>query len=379
MAATISSDFLRELATFKADRGCAISIYVNLDPSVAATQPDVAARVKAVLADAGRRADELRPTLDHSRREGLKADLERVRQWFDDEFDRDGSHGAAVFVDGLDELWRTERTTHAVEDAVRFGDQLYLAPLVRLVGDADGALVAYVGRERAEVFRLEDERLVELADRTEQVPGRHDQGGWSQSRYERHIENIVERHLRGLADAVNAWTRKIPGVPLVLVGGDEIRPEFEAVLSNESRAALAGWTTAERHASPGELLKAASPLLAEWRASRERELLDRWREEAGRSGRATAGWHETLAAASDARVDVLLLREGATSRAFRCPECGRGQADEGACPLDGTTLVADDGLEVVVHQTLVNGGTVQVIRAHQDLEPVEGIGAILRF
>jgi peptide chain release factor subunit 1 len=379
MAATISSDLLRELATFKADRGCAISIYVNLDPSVAATQPDVAARVKALLTDAGRRADELRERLDHDRREGLKADLERIRRWFDDEFERDGSHGAAVFADGLDALWRTERTTHAVEDAVRFGDQLYLAPLVRLVGGADGALVAYVGRERAEVFRLEDKRLVELADRSEQVPGRHDQGGWSQARYERHIENIVERHLRGLAESVDACIRQTPTVPLVLVGAEAIRPEFEAMLSNDSRAALAGWATAERHASPAELLTAAAPLLEDWRGRRERELLDRWREEVGRAGRATAGWRDTLVAASDARVEVLLLGEGATHPAFRCPECGRGQAEGGVCPLDGAQMVEDDGLDLVVHETFVNGGSAHVIRAHQDLEPVEGIGAILRF
>jgi hypothetical protein len=32
-----------------------------------------------------------------------------------------------------------------------------------------------------------------------------------------------------------------------------------------------------------------------------------------------------------------------------------------------------------VHQTLANGGAVWAIRHHQDLAPVEGIGALLRF
>jgi hypothetical protein len=39
----------------------------------------------------------------------------------------------------------------------------------------------------------------------------------------------------------------------------------------------------------------------------------------------------------------------------------------------------DDGLDVAVHQTLAHGGTVCVIRRHQDLDPVEGIAALLRY
>jgi hypothetical protein len=39
----------------------------------------------------------------------------------------------------------------------------------------------------------------------------------------------------------------------------------------------------------------------------------------------------------------------------------------------------DDGLDLAVHQTLAHGGTVLALRQRQDLEPVEGIGALLRF
>jgi hypothetical protein len=39
----------------------------------------------------------------------------------------------------------------------------------------------------------------------------------------------------------------------------------------------------------------------------------------------------------------------------------------------------DDGLDLAVHQTLANGGTVLALRHQHDLEPVEGIGALLRF
>ena len=109
-------------------------------------------------------------------------------------------------------------------------------------------------------------------------------------------------------------------------------------------------------------------------------MLERWREEAGRNGRAAAGWPDTLTAASDARVETLLVSDGVDRVAWRCPECGRASADEGSCPLDGTTMErVDKGLDVAVHQTLVHGGTVWVVEHGRDLDPVEGIGALLRF
>jgi hypothetical protein len=38
-----------------------------------------------------------------------------------------------------------------------------------------------------------------------------------------------------------------------------------------------------------------------------------------------------------------------------------------------------EGLDLAVHQTLAHGGSVWAVQHHQDLEPVEGIGALLRF
>jgi peptide subunit release factor 1 (eRF1) len=112
----------------------------------------------------------------------------------------------------------------------------------------------------------------------------------------------------------------------------------------------------------------------------EADAINRWREEAGRNGRAASGWEQTLEAASDARVELLLVQSGADRPAYRCPACGRAAASEGSCPLDGTQLEATDaGLDLAVHQTLAHGGAVWAIRYHEDLAPVEGIGALLRF
>jgi peptide subunit release factor 1 (eRF1) len=184
-----------------------------------------------------------------------------------------------------------------------------------------------------------------------------------------------------VADALDRCVRGLRDVRVVLAGPEETRSGFEGLLAPETRAALVGWAAAEAHVDAPRLLEAARPLLDEWRAGREEELLARWREEAARNGRAAAGWAETLQAASDGRVELLLVQDGADRPAYVCPACGRAQAEDGSCPLDGTTLqAADTGLDLAVHQTLTHGGTVEVIgEEHHDLEPVGGLAALLRF
>jgi peptide chain release factor subunit 1 len=380
VAVTVSWDGLRDLAAFRAESGCAVSLYLNLDPSVSPTAGDASSRVNALLGEGTREAAETSRDLSHEQREGLNDDLERIRDYFDREFSREGARGLAVFAAGLDGVWKPLPLAESVEDSIKIGAEFSLAPLAPLVGRGDGALVAVVGRERGHVYRLQGGRLRELADRTEEQPGQHDQGGWSQGRYERHLDELVGRHLRDVADELDRHVRRLRSPRLVVVSSEQMRAELEGVLSNETRNALAGWTQAEAHASPAELLEVIQPVLERWRERQEQQEIERWREERGRSGRAATGWGPTLEAASDGRVETLLFEEGAEESAFRCPQCGRAALEGGSCPLDGTQMEAEaNGLDLAINQTLRHGGAVLALRHQRDLDDGAPIGALLRY
>ena len=377
MAGTVTWSRLRELAAFRAEQGCATSLFLNLDPSEVPTPGDVETRINALLAEA-EKAD--RSDLTHDQREGLKSDFRRIERWFDDDFSREGARGIAVFAAGLDNFWSTLALPGAIADAVKIGREFHLAPLVPLVARADGTIVAVVGRDQGQLFRLTGGRLEEVADHFDEQPGQHDQGGWSQARYQRHIDKLVQEHLKGVAEELDRSRKRMRSPKVVLVCSEDMRSEIEGALSNEAREAVVGWAQAEAHAGPAQLLEAVTPVLERAQAGDEQETIERWREEAGRGGRATSGWADTLEAASDGRVEILLFQEGAEQAAFRCPACGRAALDGGSCPLDGTRLEQHEaGLDLAVHQTLAHGGAVWAIRHHDDLAPVGGVGALLRY
>jgi peptide chain release factor subunit 1 len=379
VASTVTWDTLRQLAEFRAAKGCAISLYLDLDPSASPTAGDAATRVNSLVDQGSKSNGANRGQQTHEQRVGLREDFDRIRHFFAEEFDRDGAQGFALFCGGLDNLWEVLPLSEKVPDEIKVGRDLYLAPLVPLVGRGEGAVVAFVSREQGRLYRLRAGRLEEVADLFEEQPGRHDQGGWSQSRFQRHIDELAKGHLKTVVEELERQLRQLRFPPVVIVCPEELKSEVKDLLAGDARKAVIGWTVAKSNASPTDLHKIALPVLERWRDQREQEVVERWKEEAGRNGRAASGWEATLESASDGRVECLVFQEGVEHPAAQCPACGRVSLDGGRCPLDGTQMERrDEGLDLAVHQVLAHGGQVLALR-RPDLEPVGGIGALLRF
>jgi peptide chain release factor subunit 1 len=381
MAGTVTSERLRELAGFRVEQGCAISLYLGFDPATAGTIPAAQAKINSLLDEAQKSAFANRSELTHDQKGGLQSDFDRIRKFLVEDFDRSGVQGVGIFAAGLDGFFSVNLLSDLVPDDVRVGPDFYIAPLVPLLGRGNGAIVAVVDRERGLLFVLQNGRLEPLADLTEEQPGKHDQGGWSQARFQRHIDELVRDHLRTVADDLDKQLRSGIARHVVIVGPDEARSDFEGLLSHEAKAAVIGATAGEGYATPSELLELALPFIEQARLADETAILERWQEEAGRNGRAATGWDQTLESASDGRVEVLLFREGVQREAYQCPKCGRAQAVDGACPLDGTHMEErEDGVDLAVRRTLAHGGDVHSLaRERPELEPADGIAALLRF
>jgi peptide chain release factor subunit 1 len=381
MAGVITWDRLKELAAFRAQNGLAISLYLGLDRSTAGTTPAAATKINSLLDEAQKSTFANRSELTHDQKRGLQSDFERVRKYLTNDFDRAGTQGLAIFAAGLDTFWSANALSETVPDRVCVGPDFHLRPLVSLVGRGEGAIVAVIDRERGLLFQLINGRLETLSDLSEEQPGRHDQGGWSQARFQRHIDELAKDHLRTVAADLDNHVRRGLARHVVVVGPDEARAAFADLLSAETSNCVVGWTAGEGYATPTELLELATPFLEQARLAEETAALERWQEEAGRSGRAASGWDETLEAASDGRVELLLFQEGVDRQAYECPSCGRAQTQNGACPLDATRMEPrDDGIDLAVHRTLAHGGSVRALtRERQELGPVEGIAALLRY
>ena len=348
MAEMQQSSALRELAAVPSGGGV-ISLYLDLDPSRFATEEARSTEVRSLLDEAARQIERL-DGWSHDEREALKADLARIRNHFESgEFSAKGAHGLALFASrpvGLFEAVRMQRT---VESGVFVDRGPRLRPLVEAAA-SPGWCVALVNRQTLRAFAGSSARLEEVEALSEHVHGQHDQGGWSQPRYQRSVDKEVAEHLRRSASVLARLHERIPFDHLLVGGPEEIVGDFEEALPPPLRDRLEGRVAADvENSNAVEVTAAAAAPIEEADRRTERELLDRLKAGVGGNGRAVAGLDDTLAALEQQRVEVLAFEEGA------------------------------EVPEAAIRSALAQSAEIRVIRHHPDLAPFGGIGAVLRF
>ena len=371
-------DALRRLAEVRLDRPVVLSLYLDLDPAQFATPPARATAVRSLLDEAERRLRE-RDGLAHQDRADLQASLERAGALLQNDLPTEGAQSVAVFASDASGLFEVLALPRPVPSRVAIGRSPLVGPLARLER-RERWCVALVSRRDARIFRGSPESLREVEQVHDVVFGQHDQGGWSQSRYQRGIEKEKDDHLRHTAEVLMKHFKRRPFQRLILGGPREVVADFESKLHGYLSERLGGRIEVDVDtATPEQVLAKTQPLFEEIEEQREAAALDRL----GEGGRAAFDLQEVLRALNERRVECLLVDERFAAPGTTCPECGwLGPDGERTCPVDGTELEPlDDLTDAAIELTLQQSAEILAVRRRREelQERAGGIAAMLRF
>ncbi|HKP89974.1 MAG TPA: Vms1/Ankzf1 family peptidyl-tRNA hydrolase [Thermoleophilaceae bacterium] len=376
----LNTDLLRRLADLRPDGARVLSLFLNLDPSQFGTPPARATEINSLLDQADRCVRDA-GDLDHDQRKALREDIERSRRFLDGG-DFVGAHGMAIYACGPADLFQAIKLPRPIDTRACVDDSPLVEPLAELAMRGSWA-VLLVNRQTARMLRGSREHLTELPAVKDDVHGQHDQGGWSQARYQRSVDKEVHDHLKRTAEVVLRRYRRSPFQRLLLGGPEEILSAVEQQLHPYVRERVAGRVKVDVENSTPEVVRdAALPVMDEVDGAREREALDRLAEAIGAGGRGAAGLDETIGALNERRVETLLLVDGNTVAGVQCPRCGWvGLQELERCPADDTELEhRDDIVESAIELAIMQSAEVLVARHHRDeLEQRGGFAALLRF
>ena len=342
---------LRRLAELRPERGRVLSIFFNLDPSEFATPAARATEVNSVVTAAARKVDQAEG-LEQAERTALRADVERVREVLEaSDIASNGTHGLAVYACGPADFLEIVRLSHPIESRAVLDDHPCVEPLVRSDSD-ERWCVLLVNRKTARIFIGETAGLEEVDHIEGDTHRQHDQGGWSQARFQRSVEQEKLNHLGHALDTLFTRFKRRPFDHLVVGAPDEFVTEVEGKLHPYLRDRLAGRLHLDVENSTADDVKAAAAEVVEGHVARvERAALDRFKQGIGRGDRGAAGPAAVMEALGQARVEILLLAED-----FDAPE-----------------------LDEAVEKAITQSARILVVRHHDDLIPHAGIGAVLRF
>lgn len=374
MAEPITQARLRALSAVHPEQGRVLSVFLNLDPAQFATANARSSAITSVMTAAAHKVDEA-DGLSHEERIGLRDDVERVREVLENgEIAQNGTRAVAVYACGAEDLLEVIRLRRPVENKVCLERTPFVEPLV-LQGTDERWMVLLVNRRAARLFFGPGDALEETDRLVDDVHQQHKVGGWSQLNYQRSVEKEVSDHLQNAADLAFELYKK-QGADRVLVGvPSELITEFKGKLHPYLLERVAGKIQVDvENASLDDVIAAAGPEITAHIMRCEREALDRLQAGVGSGGRGAAGIEEVLDALNQARVETLLIAEN-----FRAS--GRVDFQAGLLlpeTADGGEPVTDI-VEPAIEKAIEQSASAMVVRHHTDLEPLGGIGAVLRF
>jgi peptide chain release factor subunit 1 len=372
----LDQDFLRGLARWTADGAPVSSMYLDVDGRRYPRKQDYEVRAEELAHGLRSQAGDL----DRRRKRSVARDAHRMLA-FIGSLDRGPVRGVALFSCADGGLWEEVLVPRPLPDRAVVAEQPYVLPLEALVETYQSFCTVIVDREKARIFLATMGRIREASDVFDDVPGQHDQGGWSQARYQRHIEEHVGKHLKHVAEVLLRFFKRKQFDHLIVAGPEELLPQFEPGLHDYLRQRIVARMNLPMTAGPSDVLTRSLAIEEQFEAERERRTLERLRADSAAGRGAVGGLDPVLSALNNGRVETLVVPFGVSHRGLRCSVCGRLALRGRKCATCGGRMEAvPDVVESAVSSALRQRARVETLSAIELDQPGEQlIGALLRY
>ena len=324
-------------------------------------------------------------------RDSLDRDLERITTYLESQLEA-SANGVAIFACSAGELFEAVQLSVPIEQHwLYIGDTPHLYPLARLESQYPryAAVLADTNRTRILVFATGE--LVSQKEVTGVKTRRTSQGGWSQARFQRHIENYHVQHVKEVVEALDRIVRQESIEQIVLMADDVVLPLLRDQMPKHLADLIVDRVKAESHAPLNEVLDLSLEAIRREDARTDREKVDAAVSGYRAGGLGVVGPEDTLEALVKGQVDELLIAANAASlepvaASVVAPVVGEEstllesavatEAAGEAAEADPQSVRLADELVTRAKQTAAR---VTFIEDSSLLEDFGGVAAILRF
>lgn len=345
-------DRIRALAEFDAGDMPFLSIYLDVRPEGIGESPGQRDSL-VVLRD---RLREIGKTFTPARGDGFDSftgDVERINAFTAGEMDA-ATEGLAIFACGGYGIFDVFQFLAPFENQVTVAPKPDLYQLARFDDEYETAVVAVVDSNSARLFVSRYGKLTETETRSDDdaAAKRTQVGGWSQSGYQRHIDNSRDKFGKEAAQAIaELCERERPGH--VIIAGDESATRtIELAMPKHLASIVRTVIRANMRITPDELARQVEPILAVIEEEAGASVVERLVGEVRRNGLGTAGLTGTTKALERGQVDTVVIESSALGEEERAE---------------------------LVRQAALTGATVEVVDDSEPLRQLGGVGALLRY
>jgi peptide chain release factor subunit 1 len=255
------------------------------------------------------RADELLDGYpeDREERAGLERDIERVREFLNNDLDP-AVHGVIIIANDAMHVFEPFVLALPVETSVSLGPTPSLRKLTQAVEDYPRYAVLLADQQDAILTIINRaSRIASVEIQGDDMVHHHKQGGWSQRRFQARHEARRASFARAIAEETRRALSDGGIDMLVLAGGEVMTSALNAEFHDEVKKRIVGTLNLDIRTSQSELIDATTPIVERAERKREFEIVQAVLDEAGAGNRGVLGIDDTLEALQRGQVMTLVM------------------------------------------------------------------------
>ena len=299
------------------------------------------------------------------------------------------------------EIWAVEPPEPLKTRLYRCDQKFILDPLKEMVREREIYGLIVLDKSDAAIGILKGKRIEKLKELDSMVPGKTKAGGWSQARYARVREGLLNDFLKKVGEIASSTFKEYRDFLGVIIGGPgPIKEQFAEgeFLHYEIRKKVLGIVNTSYTGEYGlrETVERSDEIISEASAIKERKILERFFDEFGKdSGLAVYGFREVLKALESGNLEILIISEDMdwVKTGFGC-SCGfkttkvldREQLDSQRCPECNSRLEVTSEKELteeLIKLAEQMSTTVEIVSSGtgmgEQVRELGGMVGILRF
>jgi peptide chain release factor subunit 1 len=302
-------------------------------------------------------------------------DVERIEKYLATDL-RPSTNGLALFAcAGAEDFFEAVQLNAPLERHEIYVDHrphLYTLALVNEQFPRYAAVVADTDSARLFVFGLSSTISEDRVESTKM--SRTQVGGWSQARYQRHMENYHQHHAKEVLEVLDRVVRKEKIQYIVFAGDQVVIPLLQKQLSPFLAAKVIDVLRLDIHTPERQVLEATLAAMRRRDAKDDSEKVEHLIGDYRSGGLAVVGVPDVLAALSKGQVEEVLL--STSVKQFRGDE-----EEQGLPSVESTSSTGESEKvsETILAQARQTGARFRLIEDATLLAEVGGVGASLRY
>lgn len=308
--------------------------------------------------------------LDGEEKDNFRKTIEVINGFLE----KSNESNIAVFASKKYDFFKSVTLPMNINNSLVVDSSPYIRPLARIQDEWESFSLIVMNSNQAKIYAIELGKMEKQKNLSSNIMNKHKKGGWSQARFQRIRKGAIHEFYLELID----YIQKNVDTQMILAGPGTAKMEFKELLPTPIAKRIVEIIDSDMD-EVEELFERSINTISKKEDTKAHRMVKLLMEEILKSGLAVYGHEETLDAARNGQIDVLIVEKDYQLKGCLCEHCQilkSGPVKD--CPVCGNSTTEADMIEEIIEFAERTDATVE-FTDDEEISRLGHIAGLLRF